>query len=94
MRRCHLRARENILKRQLAHVGAFNQSLTLPPNERIRHTLGSRSAMDSLINKEEYAIGELRLSAKGSMDRPSLLTRPSQNQVFANWMALVTSPSH
>jgi len=29
MRRCHLRGRENILKRQLIHVGAFNLSLVL-----------------------------------------------------------------
>jgi len=29
MRRCHLRGRENILKRQLIHVGAFNLSLSL-----------------------------------------------------------------
>jgi hypothetical protein len=29
MRRCHLRRRENILKRQLIHVGAFNLSLIL-----------------------------------------------------------------
>ena len=29
MRRCYLRGRENILKRQLAHVGAFNLSLIL-----------------------------------------------------------------
>jgi len=29
MRRCHLRGRENILKRQLLHVGAFNLSLIL-----------------------------------------------------------------
>ena len=27
MRRCHLRGQENILKRQLVHVGAFNLSL-------------------------------------------------------------------
>jgi hypothetical protein len=27
MRRCHLRGRDNILKRQLVHVGAFNLSL-------------------------------------------------------------------
>ena len=26
MRRCHLRGRDNILKRQLVHVGAFNLS--------------------------------------------------------------------
>jgi transposase len=47
MRRCHLRGRENILKRQLIHVGAFNLSLILrkllgagTPRElrnRIRH---------------------------------------------------------
>ena len=30
MRRCHLRGRDNILKRQLVHVGAFNLSLVLP----------------------------------------------------------------
>jgi hypothetical protein len=29
LRRCHLRGRENILKRQLLHVGAFNLSLVL-----------------------------------------------------------------
>jgi hypothetical protein len=29
IRRCHLRGRENILKRQLVHVGAFNLSLIL-----------------------------------------------------------------
>ena len=29
MRRCHLRGRVNILKRQLVHVGAFNLSLIL-----------------------------------------------------------------
>jgi transposase len=35
MRRCHLRGRDNILKRQLVHVGAFNLSLIL------RHLLGA-----------------------------------------------------
>ncbi len=29
MRRCHLRGRDNILKGQLVHVGAFNLSLVL-----------------------------------------------------------------
>jgi hypothetical protein len=29
MRRCHLRGHENILERQLIHVGAFNLSLVL-----------------------------------------------------------------
>src|SRR5260370_1256794 len=31
LRRCHLRGQENILKRQLVHVGAFNLSLILRP---------------------------------------------------------------
>jgi hypothetical protein len=29
MRRCHLRGRDNVLERQLVHVGAFNLSLIL-----------------------------------------------------------------
>ena len=37
MRRCHLRGRENILKRQLIHVGAFNLSLVL------RNLLGAKA---------------------------------------------------
>jgi len=48
MRRCHLRGRDNILKRQLVHVGAFNLSLILrqllgagtPPE--LRNRLGPR----------------------------------------------------
>ena len=38
MRRCHLRGHENILKRQLIHVGAFNLSLIL------RTLIGGRNA--------------------------------------------------
>jgi hypothetical protein len=48
MRRCHLRGRDNILKRQLVHVGAFNLSLVLrqllgagTPRE-LRNRLGTR----------------------------------------------------
>ena len=48
MRRCHLRGRDNILKRQLVHVGAFNLSLILrkllgagTPRE-LRNRLGTR----------------------------------------------------
>jgi transposase len=48
MRRCHLRGRDNILKRQLVHVGAFNLSLILrkllgagTPRE-MRNRLGTR----------------------------------------------------
>jgi len=47
LRRCHLRGRDNILKRQLVHVGAFNLSLILrkllgagTPRE-LRHRLGT-----------------------------------------------------
>ena len=48
MRRCHLRGRDNILKRQLVHVGAFNLSLILrrllgagTPRE-LKNRLGTR----------------------------------------------------
>jgi hypothetical protein len=48
MRRCHLRGRDNILKRQLVHLGAFNLSLILrqllgagTPRE-LRNHLGTR----------------------------------------------------
>jgi hypothetical protein len=41
MRRCHLRGQENIWKRQLIHVGAFNLSLIL------RQLLGARARRGS-----------------------------------------------
>jgi transposase len=41
MRRCHLRGQENIWKRQLLHVGAFNLSLIL------RQLLGARARRGS-----------------------------------------------
>jgi transposase len=44
MRRCTLRGRDNILKRLLIHVGAFNISLVL------RRTLGAGTPRE-LINR-------------------------------------------
>ena len=52
MRRCHLRGRENILKRQLIHVGAFNLSLIL------RKLLGAGTPRE-LKNRAGQAISRL-----------------------------------
>jgi transposase len=50
MRRCHLRGRDNILKRQLVHVGAFNLSLIL------RQLLGA-GTLRELSQQPYLAIG-------------------------------------
>ncbi len=52
MRRCHLRGRENILKRQLVHVGAFNLSLIL------RKLLGAGTPRE-LKNRAGQAVSRL-----------------------------------
>src|SRR6201998_1707869 len=52
MRRCHLRGRENILKRQLVHVGAFNLSLIL------RKLLGAGTPRE-LKNRAEQVFSRL-----------------------------------
>ena len=52
MRRCHLRGRENILKRQLIHVGAFNLSLIL------RKLLGAGTPRE-LKNRAGQAVSRL-----------------------------------
>ncbi len=52
MRRCHLRGRENILKRQLIHVGAFNLSLIL------RKLLGAGTPRE-LKNRVGQAVSRL-----------------------------------
>jgi hypothetical protein len=49
MRRCHSRGRENILKRQLIHVGAFNLSLVL------RKMLGAGTPRE-LKNRAEHLV--------------------------------------
>jgi transposase len=55
MRRLHLRGRENVLKRQLIHVGAFNLSLIL------RRTLGSGTPRELHNRKVELIFAILRL---------------------------------
>ena len=52
MRRCHLRGRQNILKRQLIHVGAFNLSLIL------RKLLGAGTPRE-LKNRAGQAVSRL-----------------------------------
>ena len=49
LRRCHLRGRDNILKRQLIHVGAFNLSLIL------RQLLGAGTPRE-LRNRSSYLV--------------------------------------
>ena len=56
MRRCHLRGRDNILKRQLVHVGAFNLSLIL------RQLLGAGTPRE-LRNRSGHACSELTFAA-------------------------------
>ncbi len=52
VRRCHLRGRQNILKRQLIHVGAFNLSLIL------RKLLGASTPRE-LKNRAGQAVSRL-----------------------------------
>src|SRR5215831_5005027 len=52
MRRCHVRGRQNILKRQLIHVGAFNLSLIL------RQLLGAGTPRE-LKNRASQAVSRL-----------------------------------
>lgn len=67
MRRVHLRGRENVLKRQLIHVGAFNLSLIL------RRLLGAGTPRE-LRNRQQGLI-LVRLRALIALLRPS---EPSQ----------------
>jgi len=60
MRRCHLRGRENILKRQLVHVGAFNLSLIL------RKLLGAGTPRE-LKNRAGQLFSRLLRSLSGCM---------------------------
>jgi transposase len=60
MRRCHLRGRENILKRQLIHVGAFNLSLIL------RKLLGAGTPRE-LKNRVGQAVSRLLRFVLGLM---------------------------
>jgi transposase len=57
MRRCHLRGHENILKRQLVHVGAFNLSLIL------RKLLGAGTPRELKNRAGEGVLAIIALSA-------------------------------
>jgi transposase len=63
MRRCHLRGRENILKRQLVHVGAFNLGLIL------RELLGAGTPRE-LKNRWANVFSTFRLSMPGQRPLP------------------------
>src|SRR3974377_2356642 len=64
LRRCHLRGRDNILKRQLVHVGAFNLSLIL------RQLLGAGTPRElrNRLGKHIFPIF-LRLSRRNAYHR-------------------------
>jgi transposase len=73
MRRCHLRGRQNILKRQLIHVGAFNLSLIL------RQLLGAGTPRE-LKNRAGQVFSRVLRSLLNLMTAVSLiwgLTRPA-----------------
>jgi hypothetical protein len=76
MRRCHLRGRENILKRQLAHVSAFNLSLVMrqllgagTPRELKNRTIQLALRLFLLLtcqNKPNSTVEPRTLLARGS----------------------------
>ena len=74
MRRCHLRGRDNILKRQLVHVGAFNLSLILrkllgagTPRE-LRNRLGRLVLLVYLLFRGRIHQNRLRKSRTSASD--------------------------
>jgi hypothetical protein len=71
MRRCHLRGRENILKRQLIHVGAFNLSLIL------RKLLGAGTPRE-LKNRAGQVLSRLLRSLLNLATAPLLIWRPTR----------------
>jgi transposase len=80
MRRTHLRKHNNILKRQLIHVGAFNLSLILrqllgagTPRELRNRTAGCFLLIIGVL----YALGELRGRFAESTAEPRRLSRSS-----------------
>ena len=70
MRRCHLRGRDNILKRQLVHVGAFNLSLIL------RQLLGAGTPRE--LRNRSWQACFVRLFTLPGSDKPeSALQKPN-----------------
>src|SRR5258708_6983330 len=70
MRRCYLRGHQNILKRQLIHVGAFNLSLIL------RKSLGAGTPRQ-LKNRAQQWLHRLFAACKSFLLRPRSLTSDS-----------------
>ena len=71
MRRCHLRGRENILKRQLIHVGAFNLSLIL------RQLLGAGTPREWRNLRSAPVLLVLFVFLRGNTPHPSCRSRTS-----------------
>jgi transposase len=71
MRRCHLRGRDNILKRQLVHVGAFNLSLIL------RHLVGAGTPRELSNRSGQLVLSLLLLLWYGNGQQPCHSSRIS-----------------
>ena len=79
LRRCHLRGRDNILKRQLVHVGAFNLSLIL------RQLLGAGTCSGTgMVSNKVVAEVSPHLLSNTSQNRvPGCAVRCAENQLLA-----------
>jgi hypothetical protein len=76
MRRCHLRGRENILKRQLAHVSAFNLSLVM------RQLLGAGTPRELKNKATRLVLRILRLLI--GQNRPESEMQPQTGPVLSS----------
>jgi transposase len=76
LRRCHLRGRENILKRQLIHVGAFNLSLIL------RKILGAGTPRELKNRATRLVLHIVRLLT--CRNRPQSEVKPQTGPVLAS----------
>jgi transposase len=74
MRRCHLRGRDNILKRQLVHIGAFNLSLVL------RRLLGAGTPRE-LRNRSGRLVLFVYLLFRGRINQNRLCRRQTSASV-------------
>jgi transposase len=76
LRRCHLRGRENILKRQLIHVGAFNLSLIL------RKILGAGTPRELKNKATRLVLRIFRLLT--CRNRPESAVKPQTGPLLAS----------
>ena len=88
LRRCYLRGRENILKRQLIHVGAFNLSLIL------RKLLGAGTPRE-LRTRAGRAFWQLLrlLTGLTTTVSPTRLLTPSNRRAARNILSLPPNSS-